>query len=110
MLVTELLLQAFNKLLMNLALQIMPIRKANAEWTGNLQDGKGTLELGSGAFKGSYSFKSRFKDGEGTNPEELIGAAHAGCYSMALSNELAEAGYEPNAVETKAEVTFDMVD
>lgn len=68
------------------------------------------MKFGSGAFEGSYSFKSRFKDGTGTNPEELIGAAHAGCYSMALSNELAEAGFKPESVETNAEVDFDMVD
>jgi osmotically inducible protein OsmC len=88
----------------------MPTRKANAVWNGNLKSGKGTMELGSGAFEGAYSFKSRFKDGTGTNPEELIGAAHAGCYAMALSNELAEAGYEPDSVETDADVDFDMVD
>jgi osmotically inducible protein OsmC len=88
----------------------MPVRNANAVWKGNLQDGKGTMEVESGAFEGSYSFKSRFKEGTGTNPEELIGAAHAGCYSMALSNELDEAGYDPNSVDTNAEVEFDMVD
>ena len=88
----------------------MPTKKAHAKWNGDLQSGKGTMKLGSGAYEGSYSFKSRFEDGEGTNPEELIGAAHAGCYSMALSNELAEAGYSPDAVETDAEVTLDIVD
>ncbi len=84
----------------------MPTRKANAEWNGNLQDGDGTMKFGSGAFEGAYSFKSRFKDGVGTNPEELIGAAHAGCYSMALSNELDQAGYTPDSVNTQAKVTL----
>lgn len=86
----------------------MPKRKANAVWKGDLQNGTGTVKLGSGAYEGSYSFKSRFKDGEGTNPEELIGAAHAGCYAMALSNELAEAGHEPDSVDAKATVTLDL--
>src|SRR5699024_10106286 len=86
----------------------MPKRKANAVWNGDLQNGKGTVKLGSGAYEGSYSFKSRFEDGAGTNPEELIAAAHAGCYAMALSNELAEAGHTPEAVETDAEVNFDL--
>lgn len=65
------------------------------------------MALGSGAFEGTFSFASRFEDGAGTNPEELIGAAHAGCFSMALANALAEAGYEPTAVETDAAVTLD---
>src|SRR2546426_10757604 len=68
----------------------MPTRTADAEWQGNLQQGRGTMRVGSGAFEGSYSFKSRMGDETvGTNPEELIGAAHAGCYSMALSSALA---------------------
>lgn len=88
----------------------MPTRKANAQWNGDLQNGEGTMKFGSGAYEGSYSFESRFKEGEstGTNPEELIGAAHAGCFSMALSNELAEAGFNPESVETEAEVNLDM--
>lgn len=85
----------------------MPTKKANAQWNGDLKNGKGTMELDSGSYKGNYTFASRFENGEGTNPEELIGAAHAGCFSMALSNELDEAGYEPKSVKTKAEVTLD---
>jgi len=64
----------------------MTIRTAEANWEGSLKDGKGKMRLGSGAFEGAYSFSSRFEEGKGTNPEELIGAAHAGCYSMALSS------------------------
>lgn len=64
----------------------MPVRHADATWEGNLRDGKGSMALGSGAFEGRYSFASRFEDGSGTNPEELIGAAHAGCSAMALAN------------------------
>src|ERR1700755_2879293 len=82
----------------------MPIRSSKAEWQGNLKDGQGVVELGSGAFKGAYSFKSRFEDGAGTNPEELIAAAHAGCYSMALSSALTKAGNPPQRIETKAKV------
>lgn len=88
----------------------MPVRTSQAEWQGNLKDGKGTVELGSGAFKGSYSFPSRFEDGTGTNPEELIAAAHAGCYSMALSAGLAKAGYNPTRVHTIAKVHLDKVE
>ena len=72
----------------------MAIRTAEAEWKGSLNRGLGRMKLGSGVFEGPYSFASRFKDGPGTNPEELIGAAHAGCFSMALSHMLAEAGHE----------------
>ena len=82
----------------------MTTRKANAVWKGGLEDGTGTVALGSGAFEGNYSFKSRFEDGSGTNPEELIGAAHAGCYSMALSVALEQAGYAPEQVSTEAHV------
>lgn len=88
----------------------MPQRKANAIWKGDLKGGKGTMKFGSGAFEGSYSFASRFEEGTGTNPEELIGAAHAGCYSMALSGDLAKAGFTPESVETNANVTLEMVD
>ena len=87
----------------------MPVRGAEAEWKGNLQSGKGTMKLGSGAFEGSYSFGSRFDDGAGTNPEELIGAAHAGCFSMALSHMLSEAGHIPDTVHTTARVSIDKV-
>ncbi len=89
----------------------MAVRKAAAVWRGGLQDGNGTVALGSGAFEGSYSYRSRFGDGAGgTNPEELIGAAHAACFSMALSNMLAGEGHPPTAVETTAEVTIEPVD
>ncbi|HEX9994540.1 MAG TPA: OsmC family protein [Acidimicrobiales bacterium] len=82
----------------------MPARTANARWDGTLQEGKGTMRLGGGAFEGQYSFSSRFEEGAGTNPEELIGAAHAGCFSMALSGALGRAGYTPTSVETTARV------
>ncbi len=82
----------------------MAIRKASAHWRGNLTQGKGTVALGSGAFEGNYSFASRFQEGPGTNPEELLGAAHAGCFSMALAHILSEAGFEPNSVKTTATV------
>lgn len=87
----------------------MPVRSSKAEWQGNLKEGKGTVELGSGAFKGSYSFPSRFEDGTGTNPEELIAAAHAGCYSMALSAGLAKSGFTPIRVNTEAKVHLEKV-
>jgi osmotically inducible protein OsmC len=82
----------------------MAMRTSSARWQGNLKDGSGTMALGSGAYSGSYSFTSRFEDGAGTNPEELIAAAHAGCFSMALSNMLSQAGFTPTSVETKATV------
>jgi len=85
----------------------MPIRKSNAEWQGNLREGKGRMSLGSGSFVGAYSFGSRFQDSQGTNPEELIGAAHAGCFSMALSNELDKKGYTPKSVNTEASVELE---
>ncbi|MGM0547533.1 MAG: OsmC family protein, partial [Bacteroidota bacterium] len=88
----------------------MPTRKANAQWNGDLKNGNGSMELESGSYKGKYSFASRFENGDGTNPEELIGAAHAGCFSMALSLELSEAGYDPQSINTRAEVTFDLTD
>jgi osmotically inducible protein OsmC len=88
----------------------MPVRKANAVWEGSLKEGHGTVKLGSGAFEGRYSFGSRFEEAGGTNPEELIGAAHAGCFSMALSAELGRAGHEPESVETTAKVHLDKAD
>jgi len=88
----------------------MKVREAKAEWNGNLVDGSGEMKLGSGAFEGKYSFASRFEEGSGTNPEELIGAAHAGCFSMALSNVLEEEGYKPEKIETDAKVTLDEVE
>jgi len=86
----------------------MPIRKASAHWRGNLTEGSGTIRTGLG--EGQYSFKSRFEEGEGTNPEELVGAAHAGCFSMAFANKLATAGYTPTSVETTASVHLDKTD
>ncbi len=82
----------------------MAVRTAKAEWNGNLQTGKGTMSLGSGAFEGQYSFASRFEEGVGTNPEELIGAAHAGCFSMAFAATLGRNGFEPQRVHTAAKV------
>jgi osmotically inducible protein OsmC len=82
----------------------MPARTANARWEGGLKDGKGNMRLGGGAFEGQYSFSSRFEEGVGTNPEELIAAAHAGCFSMALSAGLERGGHNPNSVETEARV------
>lgn len=88
----------------------MITRTASAVWEGNLAKGKGQVKFGSGAFEGAYSFTSRFGDGSGgTNPEELIGAAHAGCFSMAFSHTLAEAGFTPTRVATKAAVKMDKV-
>src|SRR5215469_4032094 len=85
----------------------MAIRTSEAEWQGDLRQGKGTMRLGSGAFTGNYSFATRFGDDpSGTNPEELVAAAHAGCYSMALSNGLASAGFTPTSVHTTARVHF----
>lgn len=84
----------------------MALRTAKAVWNGTLQGGDGQMRFGGGAFEGAYSFQSRFEEGEGTNPEELIGAAHAGCYSMALSGELGKAGYDPERVATEARVSL----
>ena len=85
----------------------MPVRTAEAEWNGNLLEGKGKVKLGSGAYEGPYDWRSRSADGPGTNPEELIGAAHAGCYSMALSAQLTQAGTPPTRIHTHARVTLD---
>ena len=85
----------------------MPVRKAEAVWEGNLLKGKGKMKFGSGAFEGSYSFASRFEQGPGTNPEELIGAAHAGCFSMALSGILDQAGFTADSIRTVARVHID---
>lgn len=82
----------------------MPVRVANAEWKGNLPKGSGTLETETGFVKGDYSFSSRFEEGAGTNPEELIAAAHAGCFSMAFANGLAKAGHEAESIRTTASV------
>lgn len=88
----------------------MPVRKAEATWEGDLRSGTGKMRFGSGAFEGQYSFTSRFEEGKGTNPEELIGAAHAGCYSMALSGALGRAGHEPKTVNTNARVHLEKDD
>jgi lipoyl-dependent peroxiredoxin len=88
----------------------MPKRRANAVWNGSLTDGNGTMRMASGAYEGPYSFQSRFEEGEGTNPEELIAAAHAGCFSMALSGELVNLGHTPDSVETEATVHLDKVE
>jgi osmotically inducible protein OsmC len=87
----------------------MPVRSAEAEWKGNLSRGSGRMKVGSGACEGAFSFPSRFADGQGSNPEELIGAAHAGCFSMALSHMLSEAGHVPDVVRTTAKVHIDKV-
>jgi len=82
----------------------MPIRTSSAEWKGTLKEGSGTMRLASGAFEGPYTFASRFESGKGTNPEELVGAAHAGCFSMFLAALLTEAGFPPKSVRTTAAV------
>lgn len=88
----------------------MPIQKAEAEWKGNLAAGSGRLKVGSGAFEGPYSFKSRFEEGQSaTNPEELIGAAHAGCFTMALTAQLSRAGITPTRIYTTAKVKLEKV-
>lgn len=88
----------------------MPVRKARAHWEGTFMDGKGTMALGSGAWEGPFGFRSRFEDGPESNPEELIGAAHAGCFSMSLANTLAAADHPPKSIDTTAEVTLEMGD
>jgi lipoyl-dependent peroxiredoxin len=88
----------------------MATRTADAEWNGTLKEGKGRMRTGSGAFEGAYSFSSRFEEGAGTNPEELIGAAHAGCFSMALANMLTQAGHIPERIGTTATVELGTTD
>jgi lipoyl-dependent peroxiredoxin len=87
----------------------MLTRKGYARWEGSLQDGKGTVRVESGLFEGPYSFSSRFENAAGTNPEELIGAAHAGCFSQALALILSKSGLRPQKIETTAEVTLEKV-
>lgn len=87
----------------------MPVRTAEAEWKGNLKDGQGKVKGQSGALDAPYSFATRFESKQGTNPEELIGAAHAGCFSMALSGALSKAGHEPKRVHTTASVHLEKV-
>jgi osmotically inducible protein OsmC len=86
-------------------------RKASAVWKGDLKSGKGSISTESGVLKETqYSFSTRFENGVGTNPEELIGAAHAGCFSMALSAELGKAGFTPSAINTTATITMEKTD
>jgi osmotically inducible protein OsmC len=89
---------------------VMPIRNSKALWTGKLKQGKGKIQLGSGAYEDVYSFASRFEQGAGTNPEELIAAAHAGCFSMALTNELEQAKYEPEKIDTECAISLERAD
>ncbi len=88
----------------------MPVRKADAQWDGTLQEGEGSMRLGGGAYDGPYSFSSRFEEGKGTNPEELIAAAHAGCFSMAFAGALGRAGFNPTSVRTTADVHLTKTD
>jgi osmotically inducible protein OsmC len=88
----------------------MAIRNASARWSGTLTEGTGVVRTGKGGYQGNYSFSSRFEEGEGTNPEELIGAALAGCFSMFLSRVVADAGHRPNAIETAARVHLERTD
>jgi osmotically inducible protein OsmC len=88
----------------------MATRNGSAEWKGDLESGNGNLTVGDGVFEGQYSFASRFEEGEGTNPEELIAAAHAACFAMALSNVLASAGHTPGSVRAQARVQLRNVD
>jgi osmotically inducible protein OsmC len=88
----------------------MPVRTSTAEWKGTIQDGNGHMVVGKGAYDGPYSFASRFEDGTGTNPEELIAAAHAGCFSMALSGALTRAGTPPTSIATTAKVHIERGD
>jgi osmotically inducible protein OsmC len=85
----------------------MPVRSADAKWDGSLTEGNGRMAFGGGAFEGQYSYGSRFEEGEGTNPEELIAAAHAGCFSMQLAGVLGKAGHEPESVSTTAKIHLD---
>src|SRR5688572_20299552 len=86
----------------------MPVRTANAEWKGNLREGSGSMKLGQSGYE--YTFSSRFEEGAGSNPEEILGAAHAGCFSMFLANQLATAGATVNSVRTTARVHLDRLE
>lgn len=88
----------------------MATRNGSAEWRGDLKGGSGTVKVGDGVFEGSYSFSSRFEDGDGTNPEELVGAAHAGCFAMALSLILTEAEHPPESLKAESRVHLRIVD
>lgn len=82
----------------------MAVRKSTAEWKGTLKEGAGTMKVGKTGYEGPFTFASRFETGEGTNPEELLGAAHAGCFSMFLASVLSDNGFPPNSVNTTATV------
>jgi len=88
----------------------MKVRKAQAAWEGTLREGRGTVSFGEGAFEGAYSWAGRFEEGPGTNPEELLGAAQAACFTMALSSELTRAGFSPERIETTANVHFEKLE
>jgi osmotically inducible protein OsmC len=88
----------------------MAVQRASAEWNGSLKEGSGKMRVGTGAFEGPFTFASRFENGKGTNPEELIGAAHAGCFSMALSAALGRAGHNPTSIKTTAQVHLGATD
>jgi osmotically inducible protein OsmC len=88
----------------------MPTRESSAVWEGSIAKGSGVMRFGSGAYEGAYDVPSRFEDGEGTNPEELIAAAHAGCFSMQLSGILTRAGSPPDRISTTAAVTVEKFD
>jgi lipoyl-dependent peroxiredoxin len=88
----------------------MPVRTSSAEWEGSIQDGKGKMRLGDGVYEGSYSYGSRFKDSPGTNPEELLGAAHAGCFSMALAGGISKAGFKVKRIKTTAKVNIQLAE
>lgn len=88
----------------------MAVRKAEAQWNGTLKEGGGTMKLGSGRYEGPFTYASRFEEGDGTNPEELIGAAHAGCYSMFLSALLSNEGLTPKNIQTTATVHLGTVE
>jgi osmotically inducible protein OsmC len=88
----------------------MPIRNAQAEWRGTLKDGHGKMQFGSGAYEGAYTFASRFEEGNGTNPEELIAAAHAGCFSMSLASGLAKGGFPADRISTRCEVRLNKLE
>lgn len=88
----------------------MATRNGSAEWKGDLKGGSGTLRVGDGVFEGAYSFSSRFEEGEGTNPEELLAAAHAACFSMALSLILSEDDHPPDSLRSEAKVQLRLVD
>jgi len=88
----------------------MSVRNASAVWKGSLKEGQGSMKLGSGAWEGPFSFGTRFEEAQGTNPEELIGAALAGCFSMALSAGLGRAGFQPRRIDTRARVHLEKVE